>query len=560
LAFVLNEDLLRHKGLVAFGGEVVAAGIAYPLTVLYPPGFPFVRPEVISPTTQLSRHQHPYARNLCLIENSPAAWSSSMTGANMVQQAVRLLADSHSGPAAVHANEVDAPEPRSVYYPYTAHSSLVIPENMQHMPSGSSGQAWLTGFDQAADARGLLNKLVMHENGQQRVAEAPAGLRNLFSGATMTGLWIKVDSAPPWFGSYPVLRAWVKQQAPDFERRVRRLSSAPGNFGWNKALEVLAVCYPEEGPARGEVHDTWLTAVRWETNANRRGEQILRPHLVTEQARFVRTPQLAALRGKRVAVIGLGTLGAEIAVRLGRAGVSTFYLVDYDLIEFGNQVRHESDLRDVGLPKVEVITRRLHAINPYVRVESSAIRLGGFTDIGRPEEDVDQLGKFAANVCGYDLLVGATGDSKINHLLNRIGQELHVPLLYCWTMSGAWGGEVLRTLPGETACYECMALQERDGMLSRVPQEDPVSREIFPLGCGFPTFTGAGFDTGSVALLATRLAVQTLLREHPDAYPDAPYHYLLWDSRGSGNGAWPDLYRWTIPRHPECSACGAGRT
>ena len=89
----LDEDLLRRRGVVVFAGTVVAAGRAWPLSVVYPPGFPFVRPEVVSPETRLPRHQNPYSRQLCLVENTDAGWAFDMTGADLVRQAARLLDD-----------------------------------------------------------------------------------------------------------------------------------------------------------------------------------------------------------------------------------------------------------------------------------------------------------------------------------------------------------------------------------------------------------------------------------------------------------------------------------
>lgn len=141
-AFDLDEALLAQRQIVVFRGQVSVGNVPYPLAVAYPPGFPFVRPEVISSGTNLARHQNPYARQLCLLENTDVGWDPAMTGGDMVAQAVCLLNDSLvAGPAAVHAREVDAPEPRSSYYPYPANTAVLVPEAMQQLPTGSWGSA-----------------------------------------------------------------------------------------------------------------------------------------------------------------------------------------------------------------------------------------------------------------------------------------------------------------------------------------------------------------------------------------------------------------------------------
>jgi molybdopterin/thiamine biosynthesis adenylyltransferase len=66
----------------------------------------------------------------------------------------------------------------------------------------------------------------------------------------------------------------------------------------------------------------------------------------------------AALAGSRVAVIGTGGLGWEIATLLWTHGVGSLVLIDPDLVEGHNRPRLRGSVpADVGQPKTEALNR-----------------------------------------------------------------------------------------------------------------------------------------------------------------------------------------------------------
>ncbi len=71
------------------------------------------------------------------------------------------------------------------------------------------------------------------------------------------------------------------------------------------------------------------------------------------------------LRGKRVAVFGLGGVGSFAAEALVRSGIGTIDIVDDDVVSLSNINRQLLALTStVGQPKTEVMKRRLIDINP----------------------------------------------------------------------------------------------------------------------------------------------------------------------------------------------------
>ena len=71
------------------------------------------------------------------------------------------------------------------------------------------------------------------------------------------------------------------------------------------------------------------------------------------------------LRASRVAVFGLGGVGSYVVEALARSGIGTLDIVDDDVIALSNLNRLlYATQENVGQPKTEVVSARIHAICP----------------------------------------------------------------------------------------------------------------------------------------------------------------------------------------------------
>lgn len=80
---------------------------------------------------------------------------------------------------------------------------------------------------------------------------------------------------------------------------------------------------------------------------------------------------LARLRSAHVAVVGLGGVGSWAVEALARSGIGQLTLIDLDDVCVSNVNRQLHALDgELGKPKVEVMARRVHAINPDCQVHA----------------------------------------------------------------------------------------------------------------------------------------------------------------------------------------------
>lgn len=262
------------------------------------------------------------------------------------------------------------------------------------------------------------------------------------------------------------------------------------------------------------------------------------------------------LAGKEVAIVGLGSGGALIAVELAKAGVGRFVLVDQDRIEIENVGRHPCGVWDLGRRKTLAVRDRILEKNPHAVCHL----LDG--------DAVKRQAELRALVAGSDVLVGATDNNRSRRVINRLALDLGKPAIFGRAYVRASGGDVIRVTPGGP-CYECL--------FGGVPVEEEVSsvhsRQIPGYaGAEVRVEPGLSLDIAPIAFLCARLVIQELVRGTDSSLrsldDDLPGSLFLWANRREGQFAeWEPMgygykrmavQRWyclNAPRNPGCPAC-----
>lgn len=81
------------------------------------------------------------------------------------------------------------------------------------------------------------------------------------------------------------------------------------------------------------------------------------------------------LRAARVAILGLGGLGSNVAVMLARLGVGHLHLIDFDRVDTSNLNRQQYMVEYLGEYKTKALQEELTHINPYVEVAIDTVRV-----------------------------------------------------------------------------------------------------------------------------------------------------------------------------------------
>lgn len=150
-------------------------------------------------------------------------------------------------------------------------------------------------------------------------------------------------------------------------------------------------------------------------------------------------PGQQRLKAARVAIVGLGGVGAPAALYLAAAGAGTLRLIDDDAVALSNLQRQIIfSTADVRRPKVEAGAERLGALNPHVGIEAAPDRL--------TPENAGRL------LEGCDVVLDGTDDFETRFAVNAACVAAGVPLVS--GALGRWSGQV-GVFAGRP-CYRCL--------------------------------------------------------------------------------------------------------
>lgn len=121
------------------------------------------------------------------------------------------------------------------------------------------------------------------------------------------------------------------------------------------------------------------------------------------------------LKRGRVAIAGLGGLGSNVAVMLARIGTGRLLLIDFDKVEPSNLNRQHYNPAHVGMLKTDALKSQIEQINPFVEVETRAVKI--------TEENAGEL------LADYEIVCEAFDDARfkadlVNVMLEQGGKKI----------------------------------------------------------------------------------------------------------------------------------------
>lgn len=206
----------------------------------------------------------------------------------------------------------------------------------------------------------------------------------------------------------------------------------------------------------------------------------------------------SALADSLVTVVGLGSIGTAAAEALAEYAVRRFALIDHDRLRMHNFARHRVATTEVGRLKITAVKDMLIYRDPELKVETFPIDVIDDADVMRPLLERTSI------------VVGCTDGVASRRVINHLASRAGCPAVLACVLDDGRLGEVIRVLPGRTACLLCSReALTADGVISPEGGID--------LGYGTGTrhrpMTAVGGDLDLVGKLAAKVAVATLLEK-----------------------------------------------
>jgi molybdopterin/thiamine biosynthesis adenylyltransferase len=251
------------------------------------------------------------------------------------------------------------------------------------------------------------------------------------------------------------------------------------------------------------------------------------------------------LAEKRVGIVGLGSGGGFVALSLAMSGVGHFVLIDSDVLEEGNVVRHVADRRYLGINKATAVADLIHHRNPDAEITVHE---------GRIEQYMNSLNHL-------DILVVAVDGEQVKYIINEACLKRHLTAVYAGVYERGEGGDVVVIRPFDGPCYACWSQELRAGFQQPVPGANgALDYGMIGEEGTLEAEPGLWVHVTKVASIQTDLILNELLRG-TSVSEEMPGNTVIVANNSmeiiEGEVTDPHTGLWVdVPRDPDCLVCG----
>ena len=323
------------------------------------------------------------------------------------------------------------------------------------------------------------------------------------------GLAVRVSGLEPVPTSLDELLPWyfraVEQVDVADRRELRRLGKKSSRDYWL----VFAAPIPD-----GET----MFAIRWHSRSAgplpasgaeaEAGRWAPTPYRVRSLSRGSVVPRGGGsleLGKKSVLLIGCGSVGGELAMRLTSAGVGRLTASDPDTFSEENLYRHVLSVKDIGRLKTVALARAMALRHPWAELTSWCKRLEELRDPTVLQQ--------------FDLVVIAIGSPTVERVFAEYcrHENVGVPVINCWLEGYGIGGHAILVMPGAKGCWHCAYVDPQTltraltSNLNFLKPGQVVMRNLG--GCGTQFLPYSGIAASCTATMAADLSVRFLAGE-----------------------------------------------
>ena len=207
------------------------------------------------------------------------------------------------------------------------------------------------------------------------------------------------------------------------------------------------------------------------------------------------------LDGKKVLLVGVGSVGSELADKLGAMGIGHLDITDPDAFSTSNLYRHTLNRQFIGCPKSLAIKWQLEEKYPWINVNH----------YGSPLLDLRYLG-----IINYDLIIVAIGSPTHERIFHDYAtkNKLRIPVIYTWLEGYGVGGHAVLDIPNKEGCLRCAYVDPETGIrglasnLNFLQSDQNIVKNY--AGCGEMFIPYGAMSSAQTALISGDLAMRYL--------------------------------------------------
>lgn len=256
----------------------------------------------------------------------------------------------------------------------------------------------------------------------------------------------------------------------------------------------------------------------------------------------------------KVLIAGCGSGGANVALQLVMSGIRNFTLIDRDVLEPENVIRHICGRQFIGQRKVDAVAEVLKDRNTKAKITKIDADIMDFADL-------------EAEIVNSDVVVLATDNEPSRYTINEICVSNEVPFVVGRVFTRGIGGEVFAYRPPNGGCLACLeAVLQRTTFREGIREIDLVSEEEREKVYGMEIAEikdspGLAVDISFITSFHTRFVLDVIarrLKECPEYLSLLDENYVVW-----GNRPTPpfnkhfQLQRIELSQQEQCGVCSA---
>lgn len=229
----------------------------------------------------------------------------------------------------------------------------------------------------------------------------------------------------------------------------------------------------------------------------------------------------------KVLIAGCGSGGSSVALQLVMSGVRNFTLLDKDVLEIENVIRHVCGRRYLGQKKVDAVEDVLLDRNPKANIR-------------KIEADIMDYPDMESIILESDVIVLATDNEPTRYRINELCVKHKKPFVVARVFTRGIGGDAFAYRPDSGGCLACLeTFLARTTFREGIKEIDLVSEEEREKVYGMEIeeikdTPGLSLDISFITSFHARFVLDAIARglpERPKYLIPITENYVVWGNR-----------------------------